>query len=152
MSPEQATGDGSPDARSDIYPLGAVGYYLLAARPPFEGDKPIKVVIAHSHEQVVPPPRHREGIPPDLEQVILRCLAKAPTDRFQDAASLAEALAGCQAARHWRFGPNQNTLKWVVACRTPLKRPIPWNEPRPAATTLPSCNPSCPNSNRQPVS
>lgn len=101
MSPEQATGDANADARSDIYSLGAVGYYLLTGRPPFEGDRPIQVVIAHAHEQVVPPSRHREGIPADLEQVILRCLAKSPAERFQDAASLAAALAECQAADRW---------------------------------------------------
>ena len=109
MSPEQATGDGTPDARSDIYSLGAVGYCLLTARPPFEGDKPIKVVIAHAHDEVVPPSRHREGIPADLERVILRCLAKGPADRFQDAAALAEALAGCRAADRWT---RQRAAEW----------------------------------------
>ncbi|MHC4180784.1 MAG: serine/threonine-protein kinase, partial [Planctomycetota bacterium] len=109
MSPEQATGDEQPDARSDIYSLGAVGYYLLTARPPFEGDKPIKVMIAAAHDEVVPPSRHREGIPTDLEQVILRCLAKAPADRFQDAASLAEALARCEAADQW---PRHRAAEW----------------------------------------
>ena len=64
MSPEQATGDDQPDARSDIYSLGAVAYYLLTGRPPFEGDRPIKVMIAHAHEQVVPPSQHREASPP----------------------------------------------------------------------------------------
>jgi serine/threonine-protein kinase len=109
MSPEQATGDEQPDARSDIYSLGAVGYYLLTARPPFEGHKPIKVMIAVAHDKVVPPSRHREGIPADLEQVILRCLAKAPADRFQDAASLAQALADCQAADGWS---RQRAAEW----------------------------------------
>lgn len=109
MSPEQATGDGPLDARSDIYSLGAVGYYLLTARPPFEADKPIKVVIAHAHDKVVPPSRHSEGVPKDLEQVILRCLEKAPADRFQDTASLARALAACQAADRW---PRERAAHW----------------------------------------
>jgi serine/threonine-protein kinase len=101
MSPEQATGDREADARSDIYSLGAVGYYLLTGRPPFVGDKPIKVMVAHIHEDVVPPSHYRPGIPPDLEQVILRCLAKSPEDRFPDAASLGEALGRCEAADGW---------------------------------------------------
>ena len=55
MSPEQAVGDSQPDARSDIYALGAVGYYLLTGRPPFQSDKAIKVMLAHAHDPVVPP-------------------------------------------------------------------------------------------------
>jgi len=101
MSPEQATGDSEPDARSDIYSLGAVGYYLLTGVPPFEGDNPMKVIIAHAHETVTPPSQHRAGVPADLEQAILRCLAKDPRDRFQDAASFATALAECADAGNW---------------------------------------------------
>ena len=87
MSPEQAIGDATPDARSDIYSLGAVGYFLLTARPPFVGDNPIKVMIAQAHDEVVPPSHYRPDLPADLERVILRCLAKSPADRFQDATS-----------------------------------------------------------------
>ncbi len=101
MSPEQAVGDDHPDARSDIYSLGAVGYYLLTGAPPFEGERPIQVMIGHAREEVVPPSRRQAGIPPDLEQVVLRCLAKAPIDRFQSAAELADALAACKSADSW---------------------------------------------------
>jgi tRNA A-37 threonylcarbamoyl transferase component Bud32 len=100
MSPEQALGD-APDARSDIYSLGAVGYFLLTGLAPFEGTQPIKVLLAHAHQPVVPPSAHRPDVPSDLEQVILRCLSKRPDQRYQDAAALAEALAGCQAAGRW---------------------------------------------------
>lgn len=101
MSPEQAMGDTHPDARSDIYSLGAVAYFLLTGRPPFTSDKPIKVLFAHAHDPVVPPSTLRPGIPDDLERVILRCLAKSPEERFQTAASLHEALAACEAAGRW---------------------------------------------------
>jgi serine/threonine-protein kinase len=101
MSPEQAMGDGEPDGRSDIYSLGAVGYFLLTGHPPFEADKAIKVMIAHVHEDVIPPSKRGINVPEDLELVILRCLAKKPADRYQDAASLADALAGCQSADRW---------------------------------------------------
>ncbi|MCR4415227.1 MAG: serine/threonine protein kinase [Thermoguttaceae bacterium] len=109
MSPEQAAGDREADARSDIYSLGAVGYYLLTGRPPFVGDKPIKVMAAHIHEEVVPPSQHRPGIPADLEQVILRCLAKSPEDRFSDAASLCAALSRCEAADGWS---REHAARW----------------------------------------
>ena len=101
MSPEQATGDSEPEARSDIYSLGAVAYYLLTGKPPFEGEKPIKVLIAHAHDEPVPPSQHRHDLPADLESVILRCLAKRPDDRFADATGLAAALADCEAADRW---------------------------------------------------
>jgi serine/threonine protein kinase len=101
MSPEQAVGEPSPDARSDIYSLGAVGYYLLTGRPPFEGNKPIKVMIAHAHAEVVPPSRHCPDVPADLEQVILRCLAKSPGDRYPSASALCKALTACEAAEGW---------------------------------------------------
>ena len=101
MSPEQSLGDAKPDARSDIYSLGAVGYYLLTGRPPFEGDRAIKVMFAHAHEPVAPPSTLCSEIPRDLEQVILCCLAKSPADRYQTAAALHEALADCEAAGQW---------------------------------------------------
>ena len=63
MSPEQALGDSEPDARSDIYSLGAVAYFLLTGVPPFDGDKPIKIILAQRNEQVVPPSRLRPDIP-----------------------------------------------------------------------------------------
>jgi len=109
MSPEQATGDSEPDARSDIYSLGAVAYYLLTARPPFEGTKPIKVMISHAHHEVVPPSKHAPGIPADLEQVVLRCLAKDPADRPKDAASLEKDLGECEAAAGWSA---QHACRW----------------------------------------
>ena len=101
MSPEQATGEANPDARTDIYSLGAVGYYMLTGRPPFEAERAVQVMIAHAREEVVAPSVHRAGIPADLEQVILRCLAKSPSDRYRTAAALALALSECDAAAEW---------------------------------------------------
>jgi serine/threonine-protein kinase len=109
MSPEQALGDNHPDGRSDIYSLGAVAYFLLTGRPPFQGAKPLKVIFAHANEPVTPPSTYRPDIPADLEQVILRCLAKDPKDRFPDAASLREALAGCASAGLW---DRKKAAKW----------------------------------------
>jgi serine/threonine-protein kinase len=101
MSPEQATSGGELDERSDIYSLGAVAYFLVTGRPPFEGDDGISVLIAHARDPVLPPSRIRPGIPTDLEHVILRCLAKASADRFADAESLERALGECACAADW---------------------------------------------------
>jgi serine/threonine-protein kinase len=58
-------------------------------------------MIANVRDPVVPPSRLLADLPADLEQVILRCLAKAPADRYPDAEALGQALAGCAAARDW---------------------------------------------------
>ncbi len=101
MSPEQALGETNPDARSDIYSLGAVMYFLLTGQPPFVRDTPLKVLFAHAHDPVVPPAQIAPGIPDDLSAVVLRCLAKRPSDRFEDVATLRAALDDCADARRW---------------------------------------------------
>jgi serine/threonine-protein kinase len=103
MAPEQATGDSRPDARSDLYGLGAVGYYLLTCRAPFAGPTAAAVMIAVARDPVEPPSRHRPGLPLDLERVVLRCLAKSPADRYPDAESLDRDLAACAAVSDWDF-------------------------------------------------
>jgi len=101
MSPEQAMGGHELDERSDIYSLGAVAYYLLTGRPPFQGDSGIAVLIAHARDPVEPPSRARPDIPEDLERVLLRCLAKDPAERFPDAEALEQALSACACAGDW---------------------------------------------------
>ena len=101
MSPEQAMGDRQPDVRSDIYSLGAVAYFLLTGRPPFERDTPMQVLVAHARDDVVPPSQVYADVPPDLERVVLRCLAKNPDERFQEAESLQAALADCESNGGW---------------------------------------------------
>jgi serine/threonine-protein kinase len=95
MSPEQAAGKADLEGRSDLYSLGAVAYFLLTGRPPFVRDTAMLALAAHMVEPVEPLERHRPGLPADLQAVVLRCLAKDPTERFPDAASLEQALARC---------------------------------------------------------
>jgi tRNA A-37 threonylcarbamoyl transferase component Bud32 len=101
MSPEQALGESEPDARSDIYSLGAVAYFLLTGRPPFDNENPMRVMVSHAHDDVVPPSRFRPDVPADLEQVVLRTLAKNPAERYQSASALARALDECDSAGEW---------------------------------------------------
>jgi serine/threonine protein kinase len=101
MSPEQAAGFDDLDARSDIYSLGAVAFFLLTGQPPFVGKTSIQVLAAHLHE---PAPRLRDlrsEIPEDLERVVLRCLEKQKARRFPDSDSLEKALGECQCAEGW---------------------------------------------------
>ena len=109
MSPEQATGERELDGRSDIYSLGAVAYFLLTGRPPFDGEDGLGVLIAHARDPVTPPSQVRAYIPDDLERVVLRCLAKNPADRFSDAESLERALGECACREDW---DNDRAAQW----------------------------------------
>ena len=101
MSPEQASGEDRVDARSDIYSLGAVMYYMLTGQPPFMADNPLKVMIAHASQEVVPPRQINPEIAVELEEIVLRCLEKDPDHRFQDVASLQRALRDVVLDETW---------------------------------------------------
>jgi serine/threonine-protein kinase len=74
---------------------------MLTGLPPFDRPTPMGVIIAHSRDDVTPPSRFQADVPADLEAIILRCLAKRPEDRFQNADSLEQALSECAAADRW---------------------------------------------------
>jgi serine/threonine-protein kinase len=101
ISPEQCSGQGRVDGRSDIYSLGAVAYVLLTGRPPFNQASVVEVVIAHLREEAPPPSHWVPDLPEDLQQVILRCLAKQPQDRFPNVEVLDADLAACESAGRW---------------------------------------------------
>ncbi len=101
MAPEQVLNDRQLDHRCDLYAMGGVAYHLLTGRPPFEGESPTQVMRSQVRDQVVPPSHLRPEVGGDLERVVLRCLAKAPEDRFPTAEDLGEALAACGAAAQW---------------------------------------------------
>ena len=101
MAPEQITGERAIDGRCDLYTLGGVAYTLLTGRPPFAGETAAEVRNAHVRDAVVPPSRHRTDIPPDLEEVVLRCLAKDPEARYHGAKELEAALSACTSAGEW---------------------------------------------------
>jgi serine/threonine-protein kinase len=126
MAPEQAVGDRLLDARADIYALGAMLYFALTGQAPFTGENAFEVMMAHARDPVVPPSQVRPGIPEDLEQVILRCLAKKPGERFPTVKALGDALAACASASEW--GPNRAEAWWVARTQS---APIEM-EPQPA--------------------
>lgn len=100
MAPEQAGGT-EVDARSDIYSLGAVMYLMVTGKPPFDYQQPIKVLVAHASETPVSPRELNPSIPVEFDEIIMRCLEKAPEDRFQDVASLAEQLEQVPISDLW---------------------------------------------------
>jgi serine/threonine-protein kinase len=101
MAPEQATAAQAIDARADIYALGAMMYFALTGQPPFGGDSAFQVMMAHARDPVVPPSKLRPDVPADLEEVVLRCLAKKPDDRYAGIKALGKALAACASATLW---------------------------------------------------
>ncbi|MEU1276870.1 protein kinase [Streptomyces sp. NPDC005805] len=84
LSPEQALGK-AVDHRSDLYATGCLLYELLALRPPFTGETPLSVVYQHVQDIPVPPSEVHSGVPPELDGLVMRSLAKDPDDRFQSA-------------------------------------------------------------------
>jgi eukaryotic-like serine/threonine-protein kinase len=101
MSPEQAANAEDIDARSDIYSLGALAYFLLTGVAPFACRSPIQLLAAQMYETPPPLTAHRDDLSPELQGIIERCLAKNPTERFQDAHSLEHALEACSTPQQW---------------------------------------------------
>ena len=92
MSPEQASGSERADARTDIYSLGAVAYFLLTGRPPFTNRTATQVMAAHMYEAPAPISAYRPDVGDVLDDIVRRCLLKNPDERFPDARALQSAL------------------------------------------------------------
>ena len=108
MSPEQCRGAGQIDYRSDIYSLGCVLFYLLTGRPPFDVEGLGNLLSAHMHSPAPPPSMWVQGLPPGIDPLVLRCLAKNPAERFQ---SMQELQAACdQLLKHISAHPASATV------------------------------------------
>jgi hypothetical protein len=92
MSPEQAMGDRSLDARTDVYALGCVLYEMLTGDPPFQGSTAQAIVAKVMTEKPAPIRTFRDTVPEHVEAATLTALAKLPADRFASAAEFAAAL------------------------------------------------------------
>ena len=116
MSPEQASGSGEVDARSDIYSLGCVLYEMLAGEPPFTGSSAMAVLARHALEEMPPLKTRRSGITEGLERVVQKSLAKSAADRYPTAAVFAEALG-------------EATVRPTVSSQRPGSARVPNNLP-----------------------
>ena len=91
LSPEQARGE-LVDARSDLYSTGCLLYELLTGQPPFTGDSAVAIAYQHVREIPKPPSALAADVPESLDRVVLKALAKARDDRYQDAAHMRTEL------------------------------------------------------------
>ncbi len=102
MSPEVASGSGEVDGRGDLYCLGAVAFWMLTGRPPFESRSCVEAIVDHVKTAPKPPSELCElPIPAELDAVVLRCLEKRPEDRFQSAVEVVDALGSIPFAEPW---------------------------------------------------
>jgi eukaryotic-like serine/threonine-protein kinase len=101
IAPEMALGE-RVDGRADLYALGCVAYYLLTGRLVFEASNPIQMIARHLQDAPVPPSRCSElPVPPELDELVLACLAKKPEDRPPTAEGLGRSLAAIDAGGTW---------------------------------------------------
>ncbi|MEV4348118.1 Stk1 family PASTA domain-containing Ser/Thr kinase [Actinoplanes sp. NPDC049596] len=134
LSPEQARGE-SVDARSDVYAAGCVLFELLVGHPPFVGDSPVSVAYQHVREDPKAPSEIVHDIPPDVDAIVLKALAKNPINRYQSAQEMrADALRAVSGrpvlatpvmSQAETMAMQQDPRQWQPQAATTMQRPIP---------------------------
>jgi len=102
LSPESIDDPSGIDARHDIYAVGCLGYFLLCGYPPFGGRSTVEVCLAHLHASPIRPSVRADApVPEALEELVLQCLAKKPSDRPESARVICERLLAMVASCAW---------------------------------------------------
>lgn len=141
MPPEQFTG--APiDGRADLFSLGVILYSMATGEQPFQGETMTAVSYKIVHTLPVPPSKLNPAIPPMLEGVILKCLAKSPADRYQTGEELAQELAAARA-RSGESMPGAAPLPQAALlgsddAHAPAARSFPPRHGSPAANGAPA--------------
>ncbi len=117
MAPEQIAGDPNIDHRADIYSVGVLGYELLAGRPPFVGNTREDVLAGHLTATPVPVTLHRSDVPAPLAELVMKCLEKHASDRWQHAEEIVERLEDLAIARRHPTLPRSlsRRARWSAA-------------------------------------
>jgi len=140
LSPEQARGD-DVTAASDCYSAGIVLYELLTGRVPFDGDQPMAVAMKQINDPPTPPKVHQPGLPDDLNAVVMKALAKRPSERYRTVEEFAQALRPIRE----RYGGATTAVIGAVAAATAgtqvMRRPEPTAPTRVASRRPPPRTP-----------
>ncbi|MBZ0268832.1 serine/threonine protein kinase [bacterium] len=124
MAPEQARGEDGVDARSDLYALGCVAYWLLTGQLVFEGKSAVEMLMHHIQTTPEPPSARTEiPVPGELDRIVLACLEKDPAKRPQSATELSRRLAECPLPSAWT---NERAREWWG-----VHHPVPAAPPAP---------------------
>jgi len=124
MAPEQATGGPILDHRVDIYALGALAYELLTGRKVFEGATAQAILSAHLTQEPRPVSQLRAMVPPALEALVMRCLAKSPADRWQRAEEMLPQLEALAATPSGGITPTDTRPLPAVSARRRRRWPV----------------------------
>jgi serine/threonine-protein kinase len=120
MAPEVALGNRPVDRRADLYALGCVAHWLLTGRTPFEAPTAVAMLMQHVQADPMPPSHASEvPIPPELDRIVLDCLAKNPDDRPADATVLYRRLSECPLPDPW---DRDRAVKWWTLHLSDLQR------------------------------
>src|SRR5262249_5777787 len=133
LSPEQARGE-KVDARSDVYSLACLLYELLTGPPPFTGDSPVAVAYQHVRENAPPPSQLNRDVPPVLDAIVMKALAKNQLNRYQSAGEMRADLIRAMSGRPVQAEPvmsEEERTTVLSAPRTQLapRVPSPYAEP-----------------------
>jgi predicted Ser/Thr protein kinase len=118
LSPEQAAGEPATPA-SDVYALGVVLYEMLAGSPPFEAETDVGLALKHLQEEPSPLHERNPHVPPTVERIVERAMAKDPAARYATAEELGQALRDVR-----RWGEEVTAVQRPVAERAPSTRPV----------------------------
>ncbi len=122
MSPEQARAVHDIDTRSDVYSLGCTIYHAVCGRRPFEGPSVVEILKKHLSEAPRAPREIVPGLSRGAEQILLKCMAKEPVDRFQTCAELVEAIDRERASAAPEGGPASDASARAGASRDTSRR------------------------------
>jgi serine/threonine protein kinase len=132
ISPEQAQGRADITARADQYSLGVVLYELITGQVPFSADTPLAVVHSHIHTPPPPPSAINPAIPPAVDAVLMRALAKDPEARFESASAMVSAFSA--AVRECRYKHDQRRARGDARRDARLSWRRPAHHPNAAAS------------------
>jgi serine/threonine-protein kinase len=123
MAPEQILGNRPVDARTDLYAVGCLGYWLLTGDFPFRGETAMEVLLHHAHTPASAPSGAAElEVPAELDRLILACLEKDPDRRPASAEELARDLAACIDGSPWT---REEAVRWWETHHPAVEAPSP---------------------------